>query len=681
MSNPTRVVASLLAVLLLSPAARGDVPGTQGSAGVPVLTANAPVLGETFVVGLSSARVAAPAFLLWGAEPGPTPTGKGTLGLGGPLIMILAAGSTDGAGTSAALFPLPDDPALFGLPCHLQWAVKDPFNPTGVALSNSLSTALFAADLDVDTDRDGIVEVVSAQDDDGEETWGTARGAVFLHNADDDDGDGLVDAGDTIVNGEADLLDLAPVLVRGLPFLPPDWTGELLVDSASAGLVHLFRDEGAGVWSRFDPALHNPIAGAELAPGLAFGVEAVDFARSATGQHGQWDGEVDLTLVLRDGNGEARSQDVVCLRVAPFVLHNNLDPVQQVFVTKKTNTVSFVAALGAPVTAGGAVLAPIDGIFAHPDYDIWVQDAMEFGTSALPAPGGPRHLPVVLRSPRDWPLDPWTEDVWLGPDRGYAFKGAYRPGVDWIDWFGNLDCTPPLPGWPLGRVYTGYQGAVTMHPDVLAFLEAQRVQAPVLQIDTGWLLIGHVDEEVCFVPSQVGTPWRVLMPSTSMALDILSDLSGAGHGGLAVFAGQGDETTVDGLLNWSAFVAYNQACQASIDGVRQQVLDGFSLDPADVIDVPALFWTGGGTGRAIAHMPNMVNALVVGDRVITSDPFGPQVGGVDAFAQPLIDALSPLGLHVDLVDDWYPYHEWWGEVHCGTNARRDPPAIPWWTQP
>ncbi|MHC4845540.1 MAG: protein-arginine deiminase family protein [Planctomycetota bacterium] len=77
----------------------------------------------------------------------------------------------------------------------------------------------------------------------------------------------------------------------------------------------------------------------------------------------------------------------------------------------------------------------------------------------------------------------------------------------------------------------------------------------------------------------------------------------------------------------------------------------------------------------------MANALVVGDRFITSDPFGPRVEGVDAFAQPVIDALTPLGLTVDFVDDWYPYHEWWGEVHCGTNAVRDPPATPWWALP
>jgi len=681
MEAPLLAARILIGVLCAVPCVEAQVPGTPGTAGVPELVATAPLLGDTFTVSLGGARPDATAFLLWGITPGPTPTGKGLLGVGGNGVLILVSATTASDGTLLLPFALSDVPGWFGFPLNMQWAVQDPVNPTGIALSNSWHGALFRADVDVDADRDGLVEMASGQDDDDEEAWSAQRGAVFLHNADDDDGDGLVDALNTQLDGPADALDLAPVRLRAIPWLPADWTAELRVDAASDGMTRLFRDTGGGAWSLFDPDLHNPLDAADLADDIVLGIEATDFARSADGASGAWGGEVTLSLRLRDGSGVQRSQDSACLRVAPFVLHSNLDPTQTVVVTLKGNTGAFVSALGAPVTAGGGALMPIDGIVTWPNADIWAQDAMEFGTTGMPVAGGTQHMPVVLRSPRDWPLDPWTEGAWLGPDRGYAFKGEYRTGVDWIDWFGNLDCTPPLPGWPLGRVYTGYQGALTMHPDVLEFLEAQRVQAPVLQIDTGWLLIGHVDEEVCFVPSQIGSPWRVVMPSTTMALDILSDLSAAAQGALPVFEGKGDETTVDGLLNWTEFVAYNQSCQAALDGVRQQVKDGFGIAESDIVDIPALFWKGGGTQRAIAHMPNMANALIVGDRFITSDPFGPQVGGVDAFAQPVIDALTPLGLTVDLVDDWYPYHEWWGEVHCGTNAVRDPPTTPWWTVP
>lgn len=537
---------------------------------------------------------------------------------------------------------------------------------------------IWYCDLDVDADRDGMVEPDSADDDADEAEWTSARGAVFVFNNDDDDSDGVVDAADDWVNGSSDAFDLAPILLRTAPGIPLGWSGFLTVDQESAQWVRLFRKQTAG-WSHFDPDTANPIPAVDLRAGIAFGVEARDFAQTASGAPGKWTGEVLITLELKDSAGKIRGSDAVRLRVAPFVLYSNLAPAETVYVVEKWNTTGFVDALGPCVSTGGASLAAIDGIVMEPSYDIWAQDAMEFGYSTFPAPGGPRTLPSVLRSPRDWPLDEWTSDYCLQSDFGYIYKGWYRSNVDWIDWFGNLDCTPPLPGWPLGRVYTGYQGATTMHPSVLEFIEAQAVQGPVLQIDTDWLTIGHVDEAISFVPADTGTAYRMLMPSTGMALQILQDLQSAGKGSLKVFEGTSAETTVNGLLSWSNFVSYNTGLQPTIDGVRQQMKTGLGIAETDIIDIPALFWKGGGGNRAIAHMPNMVNSLVVGGHFIAPDPFGPVDGSVDKFKEPADAALGAIGLTVDYVDNWYPYHEWWGEVHCGTNAVRTPPETLWWS--
>jgi protein-arginine deiminase len=536
-------------------------------------------------------------------------------------------------------------------------------------------------DLDVDADRDGRVEVSSPEDDAGEEGWSSSKGAVMLFNCDDDDGDGRLDAADSFVNGGADALDLAPVVLGALPGLPAEWSGWLTIDPSAEDQIRIFRYAGYGSWVRFDPDRDNPLASTVLTQRILFGVEALDHAQAAAAQPGLWDGEALLTFELQDGDGVAQGRDSVRLRVAPFVLYSNLAPAERVLVTEKTYTQPFVAQLGTPVAAGGAVLEPIDGIVADPAYGIWVQDAMELGYSTLPTRLGPRSMGSVLRSPRGLALDAWTLDHGLGPDFGYVLEGSKRSNVGWIDWFGNLDCTPPLPGWPLGRIYAGYQGAITLHPEVLAFLDAQRVQGPVLQIDTGWLLIGHVDETVCFVPSQVGKPCRMLVPSTVQALRLLQGLASAGKGHLKVFEGKSSETTVSGLLGASTLVSYNQQLQARIDFTIQQMVTGLGLDPQDVIAVPSLFEPHGSTGRAVALMPNLVNSLVVGDRLIAADPFGPVDGGLDLFRLALLRAVTPLGLRVDFVDDWFPYHEWSGEVHCGTNAVRTPPATPWWSVP
>lgn len=673
MSLPRIASVVILSALLAAPLLAGTAPGTPGSHGVPQLASTEPLLGAPFTTTLGSAREQAPLWLLWSATPGPTPSSKGLLGLGLPFT-VLATGVTSAAGDWELVLDLPDDATLFDLPWNVQVAVVDPVAAKGVALSNSVNTALWGADLDVDADRDGVVEPQGAEDDAGEAGWSAALGAVMLYNADDDDDNGQVDALNTRLDGPADALDLAPLRLRPLPLLPDGWSGELLVEAEAEPWVRLFLETAPGVWKRFDPLLDNPLPAALLREGTSLGIEARDFAQSAGPAPGAWDGDAALTLRLLDDAGAARASDTVSLRVAPFLLHSNLDHAEKVVAVANASTSAFIAALQPPLAAAGSAFEAM----VNPAYDIWAQDAMEFGYSQVPSPAGPRRLASVLRSPRAKGADAWTFDVCLGPDFGYVFKGDYRPGVGWIDWFGNLDCTPPLPDWPFGRIYTGYQGPVAMHPDVLAFLEAQGVQAPVLQVDTGWLLIGHVDEEICFVPSAVGKPFRVLMPSTTQALAILQDLQAQGHGAVPVFAGKSDQTTVSALLAWSAFVSYNVACQASIDAVRQQIKQGFGLEDADIVEAPALFWKLGSGPRAVAHMPNMVNSLVVGTHVIAANPFGPVIGGVDAFQQPLRDVLEPLGLTVDFVDNWSPYHLGLGEVHCGTNAVRTPLATPWW---
>ncbi len=84
------------------------------------------------------------------------------------------------------------------------------------------------------------------------------------------------------------------------------------------------------------------------------------------------------------------------------------------------------------------------------------------------------------------------------------------------------------------------------------------------------------------------------------------------------------------------------------------------------------------TQRAHPSGTKLVNSLIAGDRVISADPFGPVDGSVDKFKEPFAQSMNAIGLQVDFVDDWYPYHEWWGEVHCGTNAVRTPAVGDWW---
>ncbi len=73
----------------------------------------------------------------------------------------------------------------------------------------------------------------------------------------------------------------------------------------------------------------------------------------------------------------------------------------------------------------------------------------------------------------------------------------------------------------------------------------------------------------------------------------------------------------------------------------------------------------------------MVNHLVLGENSIVPKPFGPLINGKCAFEKSFEEALPERNIY--FIDDWYSYHEMLGEIHCGTNTRREPfKSKKWW---
>jgi hypothetical protein len=296
--------------------------------------------------------------------------------------------------------------------------------------------------------------------------------------------------------------------------------------------------------------------------------------------------------------------------------------------------------------------------------------------------------------------------------------------------------------YPWGRIYFGGGTAGTMEFDAAtrAFLEAQWVQAPI-SLDTSWLEVGHVDEMMSFIPA-ADLPmhaWRLLMASPRRAYHLLGTvphhavvlqgrqfrqrgrwrpvnttanvlLNGAATPILAprrMYDQHGARIATNRYLSAQQLNDYNlQVIQPRLDAVVNQLVAEIGLVPAEVIEVPVIFAPGeesarlrppaGGhrrrTNLAGALTADMVNMLVVNDRCIVPDPFGPidPVTLVDVFQQDLTQqiAAANVNLTVTFIDDWYSYHCNMGEVHCGTNTNRHPanlatwlgsPAAAWWT--
>jgi protein-arginine deiminase len=390
------------------------------------------------------------------------------------------------------------------------------------------------------------------------------------------------------------------------------------------------------------------------------------------------------TFTLRIADEEGRIATVPC-RVAPVLLASSLDPVDEVLVIRNPLTARFADELArlVPKASGRPKVRFVDHT-AVP-HDLWIQDAVEIGRVCVPGgpPGSARQsvAPLLgLRARHDGirtaSLDTFVAEHFARtmPEAVCIQPAAPRPDTRWIDWYGNLEVSPPVKGFPHGRVLTGEQKGLTIHPDLLAFLEAQGFQMPPLFLDVGWLTIGHVDETINFVPARDRLGFRALLPSPALARDLLEQTVKAGHGDAPVFAGHKSMTTAALLLDEVGRSRETDAIEAVLRDTRARLRDGLGVEAADILELPVLFKNG------LAVVPNGVNSLIVGRDVFVPDPAGPSVDGEDVFRRAIRERLAPLGLRLHFMDIYEPYHVRSGEIHCGTNAIRRLASPRWWDQ-
>ena len=496
--------------------------------------------------------------------------------------------------------------------------------------------------------------------------------SVLIPNIDDDDGDGRPDgsAAPLAVGADDDVLQ-----VRVVPDtkLPRGATVRVEIAGPWAPFARAFVRTASPDGPRFAPSpveIDRADAGGK---GVVIGVEATDFAspdRPPT---------FEVKALFSTREGRTLDEKRIPCRVAPFLLSSCLESAEEVQVVGTKATGPFIRGLEPLVGAAVARLEIVEDA-SIPEHDVWIQDAVEIGT----ATDGKRVMRVALHGNRGRELDAVVAKRMLGRDSGVIRKGDFRGReAQWIDWYGNLEVSPPVAvdgrEFRDGRFYAGTQTERAMHPDVVAFLEAQGAQGPVLWLDTSWLVIGHVDETVSWVPSKIGTPFRMMVPSPRLAVEILRRAERDAPGGILNRGArlEGDrpgefERPVADVLNDGKLMAAQELVQGKIDAVRRTLQEGLGVADADVVEIPVLFNSSGRwhPGRYFSETVNMVNGLLLGSDYIVPDPRGPLVDGVDVLLQAVRDRLEPLGCRVLPLDCFDPYHRGGGEIHCGTNAAR-----------
>ncbi len=569
------------------------------------------------------------------------------------------------------------------------------------------ATGSTLVDLRADVNRDGVVSTGDLTDEAGEDTFTATRGAVFLANIDDDQvgcavtyssGQALSDADlakcndawDEVINGSSDLLDLARLKTVPAPGLPSDAVGRITVSSTRARLF-----KGAGTsFSIFRST--STLTAAELRNGVELAIEATDVVRDPAA----WDGTVTVTLTVT-GTG-LNAQDTVKLRVAPVITFHHLTPVEQLYATALPgdfDSQKFQDDLQAGLTLAG-ITRPLVGL---PVNDQWAQDFFEPGYMSMPKAGGAQHvIRVNYRSANvygsgSYPLREAGRIVFDGL-RGRDVAGiqhydpAFDPSgeADSLDSFGNYETIPPYSyngvNYPLGRTLRGSTTGFTPDPTFMKMVNAQK-QQPTVNIDTSWLLVGHVDESVTFIKANTPRGWVALVNDARLAKTMLENLKAQGFGTTKLFTGMywqndfGGETaaavTINQVLADTEVLAESARSAAEIDTQVVALKAATGLTDGEIIRVPFLHQPV--SNLSLAYQPGTVNGVSANDtNFFAPNPHGPVVGGKDVFKTQLEQALGAVGVSVRWVEDWNLYHRLAGEVHCGSNSARAIPSTKWW---
>ena len=117
-------------------------------------------------------------------------------------------------------------------------------------------------------------------------------------------------------------------------------------------------------------------------------------------------------------------------------------------------------------------------------------------------------------------------DVALTADMARRLWERARQMHDSVNYGGNIESTPPVDGAALGKIIIGNAsnrdtGGEFMDPDLLRVLAKQQKQ-PIVEVDTSWLKVAHVDEMISVVPhARSRGGFSILHASAQAALEIL----------------------------------------------------------------------------------------------------------------------------------------------------------------
>ncbi|HEV2473408.1 MAG TPA: protein-arginine deiminase family protein, partial [Chthonomonadales bacterium] len=326
---------------------------------------------------------------------------------------------------------------------------------------------------------------------------------------------------------------------------------------------------------------------------VVFGMEGIEFAALV---------DIRVALAIGPGADDIR-HDRIRIKTTPFILAANTNKAVATIVSRSTGFPVFGGLFNFNnflYTTSFDLLDQVPTITipsADSNGDVWAQDEWEIGYIQAPRPGGAvRAMPVFLDLPRNRGLGNIALSQALNPNLG-VFEGLKgSAALDAINYGGNIECSAPAAAggvnYPLGRIMIGKSNPATeFHPSMNKklheFLYAQMVQPP-MEVDSGWLDVGHIDEILGVVPvpaTNSETASRIVVGSPKKAISIISAVT---DNNTLIMAGDDfwQMTVGQFKANRRGLLTYNTALQGRIDSIIKQLKTDLG---ATVIEVPALY--------------------------------------------------------------------------------------------
>ncbi|XP_055978550.1 protein-arginine deiminase type-6 [Sorex fumeus] len=396
-------------------------------------------------------------------------------------------------------------------------------------------------------------------------------------------------------------------------------------------------------------------------------------------------------------------KDTVVFRVAPCIFTPSTQMPLEVYLCRQLQVQGFADAVTELSERSNIQVATV-----YEDLNRqgrWLQDEVAFCYTQAPH----KTLSLAFDTPHIQKPEDFPMKYSLSPEIGYVIHDTEDHTVTSMDSIGNMVVSPPVKvagkEYPLGRILLGSsfypsKQARNMSRALRDFLYAQQVQAPV-QLFSDWLMVGHPDEFMCFVPTEVKSKgkkdFRLLLASPSSCYKLFQEKKDEGYGDVQLFEEVQEEQllsngkephTITQLLANEELRKQNDYVEKCINLNRALLKQELGLEEQDIIDVPQLFCleqltnvsSSQRTEKLFArpYFPNLLQMVVMGKNLGIPKPFGPQIRGRCCLEERIRELLEPLDLQCTFIADFDCYLTEVGDFCSCANIRRVPFAFKWW---